>query len=197
MNFNANYILLNMAASIKIMFGGAQGIGELDHSASGFLRSFWALLFALPFTLSNKYSEYGSAVSSGETNQTISVFPYLLIQEMASLLAYFLSLLVLYSICRTSGFKHRFPIAVISLNWSSLSMTILSFPVLVLMGAIGQASAILPFMVLALMIVFTLAMFNVLRLALEIPVRSAIIYVFVLSVFEIIAYFKLLELAGL
>ena len=197
MKIDIYYILRNMAASIKIMLGNINGLNEVDQSASGFWRSFLALILAVPFTLSNKYSEYGQLLKSTKIDHPISMASYLFIQETASVLAYIISLAVLFAICKSMKLSERFPASVISLNWASLALTILSFPILVIMGAMDNTSALLPFLVLILMVVFSLALFNVLRLTLQIPPRSAFLYVFVLSVFEIISYFILLDVAGL
>ena len=197
MKIDTNYIFKNMAASIKTMLGNSSGLSEIDHSASGFWRSFLALILAIPFTLSSKYSEYGQLFKSTEVDPPVSVVSYLFIQETAALLAYLVSLAVLSAICRSANLTANFPLAVISLNWASLAMTVLSFPALVVMGSMDNTSAVLPFLVLILMVVFSLAMFNVLRLTLQISIGSAVSYVVVLSVFEIVAYFYLLAMAGL
>lgn len=197
MKLNVNYILLNMAAGIKIMLGNRQGLDEIDRSISGFWRSFLVLILGLPFTLSSKLSEYGSAAELLGTDQQLSVIRQMITHEVASLLAYLLSLVVLYAICKSSGVKERYSIAVISLNWSSLAITVFSFPVLVLMRGLDNASTTLTLFVLILMAAFSFAMFNILRLTLRIQFPSAITYVFVLSVFEIISYFMLLDIAGL
>ena len=196
MKFNANYILLNLAASIKIMLGDRRGLNEIDQSAGGFWRSFLALLLAMPFTLSNKYSEYGSTTNFASMDQLSSLYAMLFFQETASLLAYFFSLTALFTICKLIGREAEFPISVVSLNWGSLGIAILSFPILVLMGIMDNTNALLTVLVLMLMVVFSLAMFNILRLTLQIPIRSAIMYVLILSVLEIITYFVILNVFG-
>ena len=195
MNFNLNYVFQNLAATVKAMLGNVQGLSELDKSASGFWRSFAALLLALPFTLSAKYSEYNTAVNSTNKEHLTAFVSWPVTQEIASVLAYFLALVVLYSMTKSTGLVARFPQAVIALNWGGLALTVISFPIVVLTIWMAETNPFLPFISIFIIFVFATAMFNILRLTLQIPSRPAILYVFVLSVIEIVAYFVLLILA--
>ena len=195
MKLDLNYVFQNLAASLKIMLGNVQGLSELDQSASGFWRSFAALLLALPFTLSAKYSEYNSVANSANDEHMALLFSWPVAQEIASVLAYFFSLAVFYAMAKSTGLVARFPQTVIALNWGGLALVIISFPIVLLTIWMAESNPFLPFISIFLIFVFAAAMFNILRLTLEIPSRPAILYVFVLSVIEIVAYFVLLILA--
>ncbi len=195
MNFDLNYVFQNLAASLKVMLGNVQGLNELDQSVSGFLRSFAALLLALPFTLSAKYSEYNSVVNSTSDEHMALLFPWPVTQEIASVLAYFLMLFVLYAMAKSTGLVARYPQTIVALNWGGLALVIISFPVVLLTIWMAESNPLLPFISIFLIFVFAAAMYNILRLTLEIPPRPAILYVFVLSAIEIVAYFVLLILA--
>ena len=195
MKYDLNYVFQNLAASLKAMLGNVQGLSELDQSASGFWRSFIALLLALPFTLSAKYSEYNSAVDSANKEHLVAFVSWPITQEIAAVLAYLFMLIVLYAMAKSTGLVARFPQSVVALNWGGLALTIISFPVVLLTIWMAKTNSFLPFISIFLIFVFAAAMFNILRLTLQIPSRPAILYVFVLSVIEIVAYFVLLFLA--
>ena len=194
MKFNLNYVFQNLAASLKAMLGNVQGLSELDQSASGFWRSFVALLLAVPFTLSSKYSEYNSLVNSATDEHMELLFSWPVTQEIASVLAYFFSLAAFYAMAKSTGLVVRIPLSIIALNWGGLALVIISFPIVLLTIWMAKSNPLLPFISIFLIFVFAAAMFNILRLTLEIPSRPAILYVFVLSVIEIVAYFVLLIL---
>ncbi len=194
MILDLNYVFQNLAASVKTMLGNIQGLSELDQTASGFWRSFIALLLALPFTLSAKYSEYDSVVNSADIEHLNVGVSWPITQEIASIFAYFLMLIVLYAMAKSTGLVARFPQTVIALNWGGLALTIISYPIVLLTIWMAETNSFLPFVSIFLIFIFAAAMFNILRLTLEIPSRPAILYVFVLSVIEIVAYFVLLVL---
>jgi len=196
MKFDLNYVFQNLAASLKLILGNVQGLNELDQSASGFWRSFIALLLALPFTLSAKYSEYNSIVNSADKEHLTILFSWPVTQETASVLAYLLTLAVFYEMARSTGLVARIPPSIIALNWGGLALIIISFPIVLLTIWMSETNPFLPFVSIFLIFMFAAAMYNILRLTLEIPSRPAILYVFVLSVFEIMAYFVLLILAS-
>lgn len=195
MNFDLTYVFQNLAASMKAMLGNVQGLNEFDQSGSGFWRSFAALLLALPFTLSAKYSEYNSAENSADKEHLTTFVSWPVTQEIASVLAYFLTLVVLYAMAKSTGLVARIPLTIIALNWGGLALTVISFPIVLLTIWMAETNPFLPFISILLIFVFATAMFNILRLTLQIPSRPAILYVFVLSVVEIVAYFVLLILA--
>lgn len=194
MKLDLNYVFQNLAASVKIILGNAQGLSEIDQSSSGFWRSFIVLLLALPFTLSAKYSEYNSVESSANNEHMTILFSWPVTQEIASILAYFLSLGTFFAMTKSTGLVARFPLSIITLNWGGLALTIISFPIVLLTIWMAKTNPFLPFVSIFLIFVFAVATFNILRLTLEIPSRPAILYVFVLSVIEILAYFLLLIL---
>jgi len=194
-------IFWNVRASTKIMLGKRDGLGEINRSAEGFWQSFMALVLALPFSFSTRYSEYYQALQQHSIEQSTGLFYYLVSLEFGAIAAYLVSLVALYAMTRSAGIEDRYPLSVVCLNWSSLAMTIISFPAIVIMNGMsgaetGQNSGALPFLVLILVAIFMLAMFNVIRLSLQLSNGPAVLYVFVMSVFEFISYFVILNLAG-
>lgn len=194
MNFDLNYVFLNLAASLKIMTGNVQGLSEIDQSAAGFWRSFIVLLLALPFTLSAKYSEYNSVVNSTDNEQMATFVSWPITQEIASVLAYIFTLGALYAMAKSTGLVSRFPQTVVALNWGGLALTVISFPIVSLTIWMAETNSLLPYISMFLIFVFAAAMFNILRLTLQIQSQPALLYVFVLSVIEIVIYFGLLIL---
>jgi hypothetical protein len=192
----------NIAASVKIVFGRREGIAELDLTASGFWRSFYALFLTLPISLANNILDYRSSLQRGTLDASGSMFSQVAVQMMASLLSYLVSLLVIYAMARSIKVLPRFPISLIALNWGSLALAILSFPFVVMLNSVtgtdpASINPLLPILVMALMVGFTLATFNIIRLTLQITFWPAALFVFVANVFEITTFFAVLQLFGI
>ncbi len=196
-----NYVFENIAASTRIMLGNPQGLAQLDRSTSGFWRSFYALVLTVPFTFGAKKSEYYQLLEHNKFEQPVSLFGFIAVQEITSIVAYMVSLIALYAITVSTGSQSRLVQCVVAMNWSSLALAIISFPVVVFVNQVSGASPaqqnpMLTILVLALMVIFILAMFRIMRISLQISRESAVVYVFVISTFELITYFFLLNLVG-
>lgn len=191
----------NIAAVTKIILGRSEGVSALDLTATGFWRSFYALLLVLPISLSNNILEYRSSLQRGTIDADSSMFAHVTVQMTATVLAYLVSLIVIYAMARSAKMLERFPISLIALNWGGLALAILSFPFVIILNSMTGAdpastSPLFPVLVMGLMVGFTLAMFNIIRLTLKIAYWPAALFVFVANVFEITAYFAILGLFG-
>ncbi len=188
----------SIVASASIMTGRQNAVAGLNLTTSGFWRSFVALVLALPLTISLTWLDYDVAKLSGILAADTSKGLFVAAHTFASLAAYIVSLVALYGITKTIDAAARYSVAVIALNWGGLCFTALSFPIVVMMKSIdadnvADRSPTSTILALALTAVFAVAMFNIVRLTLNIPAWPAAIVVFVVSVFEIVVFFSVLS----
>ncbi len=188
-------------ASVRILLGQRQAIAELDLSVSGFWYSFVAVALALPFAVTASIFDFHSSLEKKVIDASASVVGFVFVHQLVSLVSYLVSLVVVYTMARSIKVEAGFPASVIVFNWGGLAMSIVSFPLIVLMNLMtrNETSRILPFFDLAVigfMVAFAFAVFNTIRLTFQLTNAAAVLFVFVVYVFEVTTYFALLGLIG-
>ncbi len=197
-----NDVIRYAIASVDIMRGIPQGLAGLDLSASGFWRSFMALIWILPFSLFLDFLGYGLVTPQNTGDEVVSLPYYMFARELSSLLAYLVALVVIYGIARSINVQANYPICVISYNWGSLALNVIAFPFVVttsLMarGEAASGSPLLLLIVFGLTVVFAVATYNIIRITLQISSLPAILFVFVITVVEMVVFYSMLGLFGI
>ncbi len=196
------YAVNNCISAARIMFGQGQGMTGLDLSASGFWYSFTALLWSLPLSVFLDVLGHQHLVQGKTAGQAVSLPGYILIREFTSILAYVAALAVIFAIAASIRVSRNYPIAVIALNWAGLALSLLSFPVVLVITLMAgddsaEASTALSLLILLVMAFFAFAMFNIIKTTFQLAGWAAILIVFVATVFELAVFYSLTGLFGL
>ena len=177
-------LIENLAGVMDVMLGRASGLNRIDLSSEGFWWSFAGVAIAGLVDTAALSLLYDNLPNQNSVTES-KIF-YVLGHLVIALIAYALSLLALYLLCREPSEQNRFPTAVVVHNWAapivSAAFLPLFFISFIFNGSSGSGEAA---SLQSLVSVFWIGVLifvgvRLIRIALDIPLPKAIAY-FVLT----------------
>ncbi|MEE9314498.1 MAG: hypothetical protein V3V02_07595 [Rhizobiaceae bacterium] len=177
---------------VDVMVGRASGLSRIDLTNGGFWISFLGLALAGLVDASAYSITYAAHQFISQPTKLWFVFASLLI----ALIGYGASILALYLLCRAPNEQANFIAAIITNNWASAVVSVITFPLVILSTLIGSSEQFWGMVSVVLLGVMIAAGTNILRFSLQIPIGRALIYFAVTTMISIICVQGLTQLAG-
>lgn len=194
-----NALTENLWGAVDVMLGRKDGLKRIDTSGDGIWWSFSGLLITGlvdASALSARYATHSVSQLAEPPTKLVFVSGSLLV----GLTAYFLSMVLVYFMCRLPEEQARFPLTIAVHNWASPIVSVAVLPLLLLSSsgssADGANNGLWSLVSIVTLGVFITIGIRLLRISLDVPFAKGIMFFAVSTLASLVAVSWLETLIG-
>ena len=174
----------NLAGALDVMLGRASGLSRMDLTANGVVWSFSGLAIAGLIDLSALSHLYEHLTEAKQ--QEVSKAYYMIGRLLAALIAYAVSLLALFLLCRQPQEQKNFPVTIAVHNWAAPIVSLAFYPFLLIAVAQGGTSDLANLISVFWIGVLIFIGIRLIRISLDIALGRAVVFLMITGLISLV-----------